>query len=56
LNSETPDILVYPSNKKLEILSQSQLDILKAGTMHLLEDIGVRFPSQKALEIFAEHG
>lgn len=54
--SETPDILAYSSTNKHNVLSQPQLDSLKAGTLHLLEDVGVRFPSQKALEIFADHG
>ena len=54
--SKTPDILAYPSKSKHEVLSQSQLDTLKAGTLNLLKDVGVRFPSQKALEIFAVHG
>jgi trimethylamine--corrinoid protein Co-methyltransferase len=54
--SETPDILKFPSKMKREVLSASQLDILKAGTLRILKDIGVRFPSQKALQIFADHG
>ncbi len=54
--SKTPNILVYPSKIEHKTLSQSQLDTLKAGTLHLLEDVGVRFPSQKALQIFADHG
>jgi len=54
--SKTPDILSYPSKNKREVLSQSQLDSLKAGTLRILEDIGVRFPSQKALKIFADNG
>ncbi|MEE8120263.1 MAG: trimethylamine methyltransferase family protein, partial [Anaerolineales bacterium] len=54
--SKTPDILAYPSTTKHEVLSQSQLDALKVGTLYLLEDVGVRFPSPKVLEIFADHG
>ncbi len=56
MTSKTPDILAYPSTIKREVLSPAQLEILKAGTLHLLENVGVRFPSQKALEIFAAHG
>lgn len=56
MHSETPDILAYPSTSKREVLSQSQLNALKAGTLHLMENVGVRFPSQKALKIFADHG
>ena len=54
--SITPDILAYPSTIKHEVLSQSQLDTLKEGTLFILQDIGVRFPSQKALKIFANRG
>jgi len=56
MHSKTPDILAYPSKIKHEVLSQSQLDTLKAGTLHILKEVGVRFPSQKALKIFADHG
>jgi hypothetical protein len=55
MHSKTPDILAFPSTSKQAVLSQSQLDTLKAGILHVLEGIGVRFPSQKALEIFADH-
>ncbi|MFA9407051.1 MAG: trimethylamine methyltransferase family protein, partial [Anaerolineales bacterium] len=54
--SKTPDIHAFPSTTKHEVLSQSQLDALKVGTLGLLEDVGVRFPSQRALEIFSDHG
>jgi trimethylamine---corrinoid protein Co-methyltransferase len=56
MTSTTSDILAYPSNIQHKVLSQSQLDMLKAGTLKLLEDVGVRFPSEKALKIFADHG
>lgn len=54
--SLTPDILKYPSKINREVLSTAQLNTLKAGTLRILKEIGVRFPSQKALEIFADHG
>ena len=53
--SETPDILPFPSKIKRRVFSQSQLDRLKAGTYQILEEVGVRFPSRKALQIFADH-
>ena len=56
MHSITPDILAFPSKSKQAVLSQSQLDDLKAGTLRLLKDVGLRFPSPKALEIFADHG
>lgn len=54
--SKTPEILSFPSKINREVLSQSQLDQLKAGTFRIMEEVGVRFPSKKALTIFADHG
>jgi trimethylamine--corrinoid protein Co-methyltransferase len=54
--SETPDIIPFPSPFKSELLTQEQLEILKGGTLHLLDEVGVHFPSHRALEILADHG
>ncbi|MBL7161788.1 MAG: trimethylamine methyltransferase family protein [Anaerolineales bacterium] len=54
--SKTPDIIAYPSKIQHKVLSQSQLDTLKAGTLQILEEVGVRFPSQRTLNIFSDHG
>lgn len=54
--SETPDIIPFTSPFKTEILTQSELESLKEKTLYILEEIGVHFPSPKALEIFANHG
>ncbi len=54
--SKTPDIIPFTSPFKSELLTPAQLETLKGGTLHLLEKVGVRFPSRKALEIFADHG
>jgi trimethylamine--corrinoid protein Co-methyltransferase len=40
----------------LNFLSEDQLDDLQKATLAIIERTGVRFPSQKALNIFAEHG
>jgi trimethylamine--corrinoid protein Co-methyltransferase len=37
-------------------LDDAQLDSLREASLHILENIGVQFPSEKALNIFAEHG
>jgi trimethylamine--corrinoid protein Co-methyltransferase len=37
-------------------LTPDQLDTLKSGTLKLLDEVGVHFPSNRALEIFAGHG
>ena len=54
--SETPDIISISTHNKLDILNASELEALKNGTLQLLSDVGVHFPSQKALTIFADHG
>ena len=54
--SQTSDIISIPSDRKMDILSNSEIESLKNGTLQLLSDVGVYYPSQKALEIFADHG
>jgi trimethylamine--corrinoid protein Co-methyltransferase len=56
VHSETPDIIPFSASHKRDLLTPAQLDTLKAGTLHLLSEVGVRFPSRRALEIFADHG
>ena len=54
--SKTPDILPFTSPFKSEVLNQAELETLKEKTMYLLDEVGVLFPSTKALEIFSDHG
>ena len=54
--SETPDIFSIPSHNKINVLSKSELETLKNGTLQLLAEVGIYFPSEKALTIFADHG
>ena len=54
--SETPDILAFPSTYRSDLLTPTEIETLRKGTLHLLENVGVHFPSQRALEIFAESG
>jgi trimethylamine:corrinoid methyltransferase-like protein len=56
MHSETPDIISISSHHKIEVLSSSELETIKEGTLQLLSDVGVYYPSQKALTIFADHG
>jgi len=56
MHSETPDIISISSHHKIEVLSASELDSLKNGTLQLLSEVGVYYPSQKALAIFTDHG
>lgn len=54
--SETPDIFSISSHQKINVLSPSELETLKNGTLQLLSEVGVSFPTKKALTIFADHG
>ena len=54
--SRTPDIIPFPSPFKTALLTHAQLETLKKGTLRLLDEVGIHFPSRRALEIFAEHG
>ena len=56
MHSETPNIIPFTSPFRGELLSQAQLEKLKNGTLHILEEVGVQIPSRKALAIFADHG
>ncbi len=42
--------------QRLHFLDEKQLEDLQEATLHILENTGVKFPSEKALTIFAEHG
>lgn len=44
------------TNYKVQFLPNEKLDQLQESTLHVLENTGVCFPSEKALSIFEEHG
>jgi trimethylamine--corrinoid protein Co-methyltransferase len=41
---------------RLEILSPQDIQRIHTATLEIIEKVGVRFPSQKALRIWADHG
>jgi trimethylamine--corrinoid protein Co-methyltransferase len=51
-----PDIKPIRAWFHLEVLSEEQLAAIKSATLHVLEQVGVQFPSERALRVFAEHG
>jgi len=51
-----PPIKPIKTPHKLNLLQDKQLDEMRDATLSILEHTGVRFPSKKALTIFAEHG
>jgi trimethylamine--corrinoid protein Co-methyltransferase len=54
--SPTPDLIPFPTTYRTKILTQQQVNEIKEGTLHLLENIGIAFPSEQALSIFSDHG
>jgi len=40
---------------KLEVLSSAQVVEIQSATLQILEEVGVHFPSEKALKIFTDH-
>ena len=41
---------------KLEILSPAEVRKIHDATLWIIEKVGVRFPSERALDIWAAHG
>ena len=54
--SETPALEPIKSDYRMNFLSDQQLDDLQEATLQVLEETGVQFPSEKALDIFSAHG
>ncbi len=54
--THTPDIVPFKSPIKAELLSEVELEIIKGKTLHVLNEVGVHFPSIKALDIFESFG
>jgi len=56
MHTKTPDIIPFTSPIKGDVLTHTELEKLKGKTLSLLDDVGIHFPSKKAMEIFASHG
>jgi trimethylamine--corrinoid protein Co-methyltransferase len=53
---ETVNIKPLQPELRLNVLGADQVAEIRAATLHVLERIGVHFPSERALRVFAEHG
>ena len=51
-----PGIQPIQLSSHLKVLGPDQIDEIKSATLHVLEHVGVQFPSERALRVFAEHG
>lgn len=56
MSSEPRTIEPIRTNYELNFLDNTQLNYLQEATLSILENTGVKFPSEKALKVFAEHG
>lgn len=56
MESETPNLQPIVPAYHVNILEDEQLDQLQAATLEILEQVGIHCPSEKALQIYAEHG
>jgi trimethylamine:corrinoid methyltransferase-like protein len=54
--SETPALEPIKSHYRMNFLSEQQLDDFQEATLQVLEETGVQFPSQEALDVFNAHG
>lgn len=53
---DRPPIEPIRTSLKLNFLDDQQLAALQEATLQILENTGIQFPSEKALDIFAKHG
>jgi trimethylamine---corrinoid protein Co-methyltransferase len=56
MSNETPLLEPIIPTYHVQILEPDQLARLQQATLHVLEEVGVHCPSDKALKIYAEHG
>ncbi|MFO7742880.1 MAG: trimethylamine methyltransferase family protein [Anaerolineae bacterium] len=53
---ERPAIEPIKCHHRLRLLSDEQLDRLQTATLKIMEQVGVKFPSERALALFDDHG
>jgi trimethylamine--corrinoid protein Co-methyltransferase len=56
MSSDRHVIEPVKTSHKLRFLEEGQLEDLREATLDVLENVGIQFRSERALEIFAEHG
>ena len=53
---DRPALEPIKTDYRLNFISDEQLDQFQEATLNVLENVGVQFPSEKALDIFSQHG
>jgi trimethylamine--corrinoid protein Co-methyltransferase len=56
MSTDRPPLEPLRPSFHVRFLTDEQLDTLQEATLRILEDVGVKFPSDRALRIFEEHG
>ncbi|MGD8518968.1 MAG: trimethylamine methyltransferase family protein, partial [Anaerolineae bacterium] len=56
MSVERPEIVPIRPDFRIQYLRDEQLVAMQEATLRLLEEVGVKFPSVKALSIFDDHG
>jgi trimethylamine--corrinoid protein Co-methyltransferase len=56
MTNERPPIEPIRSDYRVQFLPDAQLDRFQEATLKILAEVGVKFPSQQALAVFADHG
>lgn len=54
--SVTPQLEPIRTTRRVQWLSDDQLDRLQEATLHVLESVGVKFPNERSLDILAAGG
>jgi trimethylamine--corrinoid protein Co-methyltransferase len=54
--SVTPPLEPIRTTRRVRFLDDDQLDRLQDATLRVLEDVGVKFPSERSLDILASNG
>jgi trimethylamine--corrinoid protein Co-methyltransferase len=54
--SATPPLQPIRTTRRVRFLDDAQLDRLQDATLQVLEDVGVKFPDERSLEILASNG
>ena len=56
MSTERQPLEPLRSSRRVRFLADRQLDELRAATLRILEEVGVKFTSERALAVFEEHG
>jgi len=54
--SATPPLAPIKTTRRVRFLDDDQLDQLQEATLKVLEEVGVKFPNERSLEILASNG